>query len=837
MNANKRQSRLLMSFSVVDAPSAGLTARVTLWHIVRTFWQERKSQGMTLAYLTLAWLLGLLVAHAAWEGGITGCGRPSPLAWATALSTLLASAILLRHRPRPRFLFVLTLTFLLGAARYSASPHHPCFGPHDLATYNGTAEAPRWLTVTGMVDDSPDVRDRITLLRLRAEAVEIEGQTQPVRGLALVQAPRYPTYRYGDKVRVRGALETPPELAGFSYREYLARRGVYSLLRYPRMEVIGQGQGVFWRTVLLGLKDASAETLSRLLPDPYAALAKGMLLGLESGIPDPVNEDFRRTATTHVIVISGSQVALLAGVVYLLARRALGQRLALYPAAGGVLLYAAMVGGDPPVARAAIMGLLYMLAQHVGRPATGLVSLAAAAFLMTLVTPLALWDASTQLSFAATAGLILVAPRLQQGFSRVWARHLPAGAGLRLLEDFTAFLALTLAAQITTAPIIAYYFGRLPLISLPANLLILPAQPFILEGGAVALLLGLLGLTPLAQLAAYVPWLALAWTVGVVEMLARFPGLDLGRPAVGWVWTAYGALGLWLAWDYVRQPLSHLMAMLRPCQSTTWLMAGATVVAVASWVSVLQLPDGRLHVRFLNVGEGSATLITTPDGRHVLIDGGASPSNLSAALGRALPFRDRRLELVVLTRLESGYLDGLVPLVGPYRIAQVLQPDAEKETRAYDEWRQRLQAQGIPILQAEPGLRIELGRGAMLDLLGPGDAGDPLTLRVAWGQTSFLFSELDEEGEARLLAGGWPIAGAVLRVARQGSASASSPRFLAAVNPLLAVVPVGRDNLHGHPAAVMERLEGIGAQVLRTDERGTIAVTTDGTRLWVRTEK
>ncbi len=674
---------------------------------------------MTLAYLTLAWLLGLLVAHAAWEGGITGCGRPSPLVWATSLSILLAFAVLLRQRPRHRFFSIFVLTFLLGAARYTASPLNPCFGPHDLATYNGTAEAPRWLTVTGLVDDSPDVRDRITLLRLRAETVEIEGQMQPVRGLALIQAPRYPAYRYGDKVRVRGALETPPDLAGFSYRKYLARRGVHSLLRYPRVEIIGQKQGVFWRAVLVRLKDASAETLSRLLPDPYAALAKGMLLGLEAGIPDRVNEDFRQTGTTHVIVISGSQVALLAAVVYFLARRAFGQRLALYPAAAGVLLYAAMVGGDPPVVRAAIMGLLYMLAQHVGRPTTGIVSLAAAAFLMTLANPLTLWDASTHLSFAATAGLILIAPRLQQGASRVLARHLPSGPGLRLLQDFTAFLALTLAAQITTAPIIAYYFGRLPLISLPANLLILPAQPFILEGGAVALLLGLLGLTPLAQLAAYVPWLALAWTVGVVEMLARFPMLDLGRPAIGWVWAAYGALGLWLAWDYVKQSCARLMATPRPSRSASWLMTGAVVAAVAAWVPVLQLPDGRLHVRFLNVGEGSATLITTPDGRHVLIDGGPSPQNLSAALGRTLPFRDRQLELVVLTRPESGYLDGLVPLLGPYRIAQVLQPEAEKETRAYNEWRRRLQTQGIPILRAEPGLRVELGRGAVLDLQGP----------------------------------------------------------------------------------------------------------------------
>lgn len=792
---------------------------------------------MTLVYLVLAWFIGLFAAHVIWERGLIACGSPSPLAWAGALCLLLLT-FLFRFRPRLRPLTFPILAFLLGFARYLISPLHPCFGPHDLAAYNGTADQPRRLALTGVVDDLPDVRDRTTFLRLRAQMMETAGEARPVRGLALAQTTRYPAYRYGDLLRLYGTLETPPELPGFSYRDYLARRGVYSLLRYPRIEVIGQGRGVFWRATLLRLKEASAATLFHLLPNPYAALAQGMLLGIESGIPAQVDDAFRATGTSHVIVISGSQVALLAGALYLLARHAFGQRWALYPAALGVLLYTTLVGGDPPVTRATVMGLLYMLARHIGRPTTGVVSLAAAAFLLTLANPLSLWDASAQLSFAATAGLILIAPPLQRAFSRAIARRITAGRGRRLLQGGADFLALTLAAQVATAPLIAYYFGRLPLVSLVANLLILPAQPFILEGSAVALLLGLCGLTFWARLVAYIPWLALVWTVGVVERLAAWPTLDWGKPGIGWVAAAYGALGLWLAWGRIKEPLAHLAARLRPRRSADLALLGSAVLAAIAWASVLRLPDGKLHVRFLDVGEGSATLITTPDGRQVLIDGGPSPTALSAALGRALPFHDRQLELVVLTQPASAYLDGLVLLTERYRLAQVLQPVSEGKTRAYEEWQRRLQAAEVPIVQAEPGLRVELGRGAVLDVLGTGRPDDPVVVRVAWGQVGFLFSELDEEGEARLLAGGWPVASAVLRVARQGSASASGSRFLSAVNPLLAVLPVGKDNPHSHPAAeALARLEEVGARVLRTDERGTIEVITDGARLWVRTQR
>jgi competence protein ComEC len=792
---------------------------------------------MILVYLVLAWLLGLFVAHVAWEEGIVACGRLSFLAW-VAVPGFLLGAFLFRFRPRLRLALFLALAFFLGAARYLATPLHPCFGPRDLAAYNGTAAQPRRLVLTGIVDDFPDVRDRVTLLRLRARTIETLGEERPVRGLALVQTSRYPAYRYGDALRLYGALETPPELPGFSYRDYLARRGVHSLLRYPRIEVIGRGQGEAWRAALLRFKEASAETLSRLFPDPYAALAQGMLLGIESGIPEQVEDAFRATGTTHVIVISGSQVALLAGVIYFLARHALGQRWAFYPSALGVLLYVALVGGDPPVARAAVMGLLYMLARHIGRPTTGVVSLAAAAFLLTLANPLTLWDAGAQLSFAATAGLILVAPPLQGAFSRALARRIAAGRIRRLGQGGGEFLALTLAAQITTAPLIAHYFGRLPLVSLVANLLILPAQPFILEGSAAALLLRLCGLSPLAHLVAYIPWLALVWTVVVVERLAAWPVWALGRPGIGWVAAAYGVLGVWLAWGRIKGPLSRLATNLRLRWGTSLLVAGSAFLAAVAWASVLQLPDGRLHVHFLDVGEGSATLITTPDGRHVLVDGGPSPTALRAALGRALPFADRQLELVVLTRPDGAYLGGLVPLTERYRLAQVLQPEGERDTHAYREWRERLQAQGVPVVQAQPGLRVDLGRGAVLDVLGAGHPNDALVVRVAWGQVGFLFSELDEEGEARLLGGGWPVASAVLRVARQGSASATGSRFLRAVNPLIAVLPVGQDNPHGHPAAtVLERLAEGGALLLRTDERGTIEVITDGVRLWVRTQR
>ena len=200
-------------------------------------------------------------------------------------------------------------------------------------------------------------------------------------------------------------------------------------------------------------------------------------------------------------------------------------------------------------------------------------------------------------------------------------------------------------------------------------------------------------------------------------------------------------------------------------------LLGLTAGVATMWLNVLRLPDGQITVRFLDVGEGASTLVTTPDGRHVLIDGGPSPSELAGALGRALPLWDRRLELVVLTRPESGYVAGFTPLLDRYQVDQVLTKGFTKDTRVYQARQEALELHDITVVQATPGLRIELGEGAVLDVLGPDASDAPLTLRLVWGDVSVLFSELDEADEKRLLAEGWTVESDMLRVARQGSTS------------------------------------------------------------------
>jgi competence protein ComEC len=192
---------------------------------------------------------------------------------------------------------------------------------------------------------------------------------------------------------------------------------------------------------------------------------------------------------------------------------------------------------------------LYVLALHYGRQSHALISLMVAVSAMTLFDPRTLWDVGFQLSFAATLGLILLVSPMQEGLEirlRKWLSETGVKQALKVLNDV---LIVTLAAQITTTPVILYTFGRLSLVSLLTNFLILPAQPGVMVWGGIATLLGLVWL-PMGQVVGWVAWLFLTYTVRVVEITAQisFTAIDIQRPSLIVICLYYGLLLGWLAW-------------------------------------------------------------------------------------------------------------------------------------------------------------------------------------------------------------------------------------------------------------------------------------------------
>ena len=798
-----------------------------------------------LVPIAIAWLLGLIAAHH-WlvPAGIA----PASLALLCLLPV--AAFVLWRKTLSVRLAAVCALLFLLATLRYQAALPDLA-DPEFVAHYNGSG----WMVLEGVIDGYPDVRDTATNLRLRAEWLEIEDQRLPVRGAVRVRAPRYPEYGYGDRLRVLGYLETAPEFETFSYKDYLARLGIHAYVAFPRgIERIESGQGnPFW-ALLYRVKDRAGEAISRLVPEPATALLHGILLGTRAGIPEAQYEAYNVTGTSHVLVISGANITIVATITATLFARVLGRRRAYWFTMAGIAVYVLLVGADAVVVRAGIMAGLFVSALYLGRRAAATVALLASALFLTLINPLMLWDLGFQLSFAATLGLILlVGPfesLLQRGFGRLLSAE-GARQAARLLRDV---LIVTLAAQIMTLPLLAYHFGRLSLVAPLANLLILWAQPPIMVGGGLVTLVGMVPLLePLARVLAWVPWLFLAYTDAVVRWLATWPlaSLELGRVGPGWLVVAYAAIlgALWLV-SRPRAALQQIRGALAIGKVNKVLLGALLVTITLAGIALCQLPDGKLHVAFLDVGQGDAILITTPSGRQVLVDGGPSPAALASALGRQMPFWDRSIDLVILTHPDADHITGLPEVLDRYRVGGWLENGRAEEDAVYKLCQHMVQEQAVQHHVARDGDRLDLGEGIILQVLHPparlmqGTGSDSnnnsLVLRLDWEEAGFLLTgDLEAEGEDLLLKAGQPLAAGVLKVGHHGSGGSSTAGFLDAVAPHLAVVSVGAGNTFGHPAPeVLERLSAQGnVTVLRTDEVGTVELVTNGQQIWVHTER
>ncbi|NLE75623.1 MAG: ComEC/Rec2 family competence protein [Chloroflexi bacterium] len=802
---------------------------------------------MKLVPLTAAWAVGLCLGR--WLTPMVRHGGP----WLpVGLAALALGALLLVWWALPaagagrRWRLALTLVLLAGVSRFLLTA--PGGRPDELTSYVGTPQ----LTLQGVVAAEPLPRGGYVELVVQARSIRLANGPRSVRGAALVRAPLSAPCGYGDLVEMHGRLAPLPLGANPSYADYLAARGIDSLFQAQRVQTLAPNAGSPWKALLLGWRRSAQAVIVRILPEPQAGLLAGILLGQRQALARPWMEAFNATGASHIVVISGWNISVLGVLLGRLFGLALRRRQAAMATLLSIWVYVALVGADPPVVRAGITGSLAVTALLLGRSALAMNSLAAAALAMTLWEPHLLWDASFQLSFAATVGLILFATPLEKGARSLLLRRLPRASAQRVAAALNEPLLVSLAAQAMVLPLLLHYFGRLSLAAPLANLLILPAQPPLLAWGAAATVGGLLWL-PLGQVLGAGAWLFLTWSLGVAGALASLPYASLEVPPWGWgAVAAYYALGA-MAWWWWRTPKPQrrrrLAAWGETVRSHRTGLAVVLPLGLALAVGFSQRPDGRLHVWFLDVGQGDAILIQGPAGRQVLVDGGPDPAVLLPALGQALPFWDRSLDVVALTHPDRDHVAGLVGLLDRYEVGQVLET-RQPHTDAYaDLWAQEVQASAVSVVVAHPGLTVDLGGGATAQTLHPpahsaastlwNDNNGSIVLQVRYGQVSFLLTgDMERLAEAELLRQRVDLQSTVLKVAHHGAASGTGPLFLQAVAPQLAVISVGAGNWFGHPAdAVLERLAAAGVPVLRTDLHGTVEAITDGQRLWVHTAR
>ncbi len=793
---------------------------------------------LPLLWLSLAFLAGILLAQQVHLSLTIWLILAGIALLAAILLRILSSRLPLSHAPQPPnspaplpstlFLVSLSLvTFFLGAARYQYSI--PTIDAHHIAWYNDRQYD---LLITGVLSEPPDVRDTYTNLRLNVTSVNTGDESLPVGGLILARILPGQTFHYGDVIRLRGLLKTPPENEEFSYRDYLAREGIHAYMSSAEATLLPFRGGNSLVAAIYALKERSLAVIYRIFPDPEASLLAGILLGVDTGLPANLQQAFKDTGTAHIIAISGFNITIIAALFVALFSRLLGPRRGALAAVIGIAIYTLLVGADAAVVRAALMGGLALFARQVGRRQDGLNTLTFVAALMAVGNPFVLWDVGFQLSFAATLGLILYAQPLQEWVTQLLTRVSPPETAQKISAPLAGFFLFTLAAQLTTLPIMAYQFGRISLVSLIANPFILPAQPAVMLLGGLALLLGLLYL-PLGQLAAWLAWPFVVYTNRAVELFASFPHgvLVLGDFSLLFVILFYAVL---LSWTFAGGRIKAFLAA-RGLALAPLLLSLLALAAFLTWRAAFVVPDGRLHLTFLDVGSADAVLIQTPTGRTVLVNGGLSPARLSDALGRRLSPFDRKLDYLVIASTQEDQVAALPRTLEhfpPHAVLWAGKVESSYSARQVDEW---LVDQSIAVTRAIPGSGLDLGAGARLQVLSVTPRG--AVLLVEWGGFRALLPigmNFDSLAELENGAAVGPVT--VLLLADSGYAPVNPPEWIAALRPQVVILSVAAGDPDGLPD--QETLDAVQYfTLLRTDQNGWITVSTDGEQMWVEVER
>ena len=804
---------------------------------------------MPLLWLSLAFIAGIVIAD------FTSLPTSSWLILAgVTLAVTCLNFIIRRARVRRGyapststsliFLLPLLLFFLiLGGLRYEVSLPD-LKDPSFIASHNDSGQR---VSVIGVVDSFPDKRDRYLSLKIQTEDIRPYGTTtqhQPVHGVLLTRLDPEMRFRYGDRLLLHGYVETPPvsTISGgtgsevFSYRKYLARQGIYSYMGSARAILIESDQGSLFWSAIYKIKGKALQTVYQLWPDPEASLFAGILLGVESGIPEPVADAFQETGTSHIIAISGFNMAIVAGLFILLFGRLLGPRKGALTALIGLGLYTVLVGADAAVVRAAIMAGFALFASLVGRRQEALLTLAFTAALMALFNPQVLWDLGFQLSFAATIGLIMFAKPMQDGFENLLSRHVDQQTAKKVAIPVGEYLLFTIAAQITTIPIIAYYFGNVSWVSFLANPAILPAQPPIMTLGGLAVVFGMIW-PPLGEISAPLAWPFVVYTIRAVEFFADFRGgaIQLGGFSLMWVVLFFVLL---FSLTFGR---SQIHAWLISRKENLYVGIGIPVItflgisAVIIWRLVFNAPDGVLHLTLLDVGSGDAILVQTPEGQSVLINGGPSGTLLSNGLGRRLPPFQKDLDWLVVASPKGDQISGISQVLRRFPPDNVIWAGLPSIDRVADYLREELTNFDIEPVLAQPGQILDLGTGAKLQVLAVSQRGSILLLE--WDRFRALLplgADLECQEAFRM---GKDIGEVgVLLLADQGYAPLNSPEWITNLRPQLVLLSVGSDNRDGRPD--IETLDALGGySLLRTDQHGWIEVSTDGEQMWVEVEK
>ena len=831
-----------------------------------------------------------------------------PVQVCLVLTLILILLTLLRKRGHSLFPFLLFPLFLLGILAMNVYLYpHP--GNDHIRNFHG----PEKITVEGMVSDNPQVSPEKTDLLVSASRIIINDRYLPVSGRVLLNIREPFPFHYGDYIRFHSRIRLPHNFGnpgGFEYEKYLRIRGILArafVKDATGFVILRKETGNAFRTRIERFRSLIRKSILDTSPGTDGKIIQAMILGDQKEIPNEVMEKFNRTGTTHIIAISGFNVGIVAVFSLFMIRLILKSseylllrcnvvRISTLFAIFIVIFYTFIAGSGISVVRASIMVVLFMVAILINRERDLYNTLALAALVILIVAPYSLFDISFQLSFVAVASLLFLTPRLTALLPAPPMLEASSMAhddrlkryGKKALHAGIIFFFASLSATLGTLPLILFYFNRLSVVTLAANLVVVPVLGVLAIPFCLLIILAVPLSAPLANIIIRISSVLVNISLSLVDALAALPwsSIYVSTPTLLEIGTFYLLListGFWL--DRLNQKgvimtpgkLAHLWKMMP-------VFLALFLIADGAWHYLKGQHRDKLTLTAVDVGQGSAIFIRFPGGKRMLVDGGGFFDD-TFDVGKYViaPFlwkeKVSRIDTVVLSHPHPDHLQGLLFILENFQANEVWTNGEGSDNPLYLTFLRLIRERRIPLRilsNRTPTMEIS---GVVIRILSPVDASaipdaahsslpangneaNPLNalpvtqpsaktrsrlsddvndrslvMKLIFGSRSFLLpGDISKNTELRIVESTGGLESDVLFVPHHGGFRSSTVPFLEKVMPQVAVVSCGADNVFHVPhPVVLERFKQIRSRIYRTDRDGAVALETDGKELRIRT--
>ena len=731
------------------------------------------------------------------------------------------------------FVFILAI-IVAGFLRLELATR--LFPSHHISRFMDSTNA---LTVSGKVVGFPHRKKDRVEFELKTSELTNRKTRIPTTGKILVRLWRLNiTAGYGDNLQITGKIKLPRgerNPGEFNYQKFLAANGIYGIVDVSKPENLAVRPSCKPPPpyFIFAIKRKFYQTLNDLYPGQAGALIKALLLGERGEIPYQLREAFAECGVIHALAISGLHIGYI-GIIFfvLFSLLRFGYQARIIAVIISVFCYALVIGFEPPIVRASLMLGIFLIGKLLQRQTDMLNVISTAALIILLINPLELFQPSFQLSFAAIISIFYLYQRLKTIFEKwslfdKFARH-------KCGEYLGTLFLVTLAAQLGTLPIVAYYFGRIPLIAFLLNLFVIPLVGIIIALGFATLLFSLVSVS-LAGLYANTNILCLDFLIRVIERVGQFRFAAIEISKIGLMVIAIYYFLLWLILNLNKKAYRKILAYS--------ILLGIILIL---WQSVFQNRQW-MQVIFFDVGQGDAALITFPDGQNLLIDAGEKYENFDSGRYTILPYlrreRIHRLNAVVLSHADDDHIGGMPSIFRGIPVTKIYDSGLFHESEICSSYHAVIDSLKTPRQEISAGERLPEFDNYGVFVLHPGKSfkknfkhdinNCSVVVKIIYGERSFLFpGDIESEAEAVLINYGSLLKADVLKTPHHGSRTSTTLKWLNCVRPEYAVISVGRNNRFNLPApSVLRRLQQNGIKILRTDLTGAVIFRTDGKRL------